>query len=380
MNRVLLQHTFCFLAGLVVTSAFVAVTPATSPQPAGSVVSSRSAGETRLPLRIAAESKQEKRDEKQLQRLMDTALPVIRACDPQERAARWGLLLAQLRREGDAGFAVMAAFLATGEDLPIGHRIDLPGLRLRGASTLRMAALEQVNWMSGPAARQAQIEGNLETLRQGKSAYDAVQLIRNLEHFDPGKHRNDAIVAMQRIASSEARASSPLAEVISHFGAAELLPVAEKKALEEQKDGAFADLFGALWKVPAEQRDQVTTRMLSRADIGASNMTGALDKLDYRISAAREYAAAWFSSERPITAKAEAIERLGRADGFGPRIAFPADDWKPDPSVGTPGTAAQAEARLALLKEIEPFSNDALIRQKLAEARASLEQQLVNGR
>ncbi len=381
MNRNFLQHAFCFLAGLVGASIFLGMNPAKVeqfPPPAAD----SPPGEEFEPFLTprAADAKQEFRDVKELQRLMDTALPVIRACAPEERAARWYLLLAQLRRQEDAGLAVIASFLATGEDLPIGNRIDLPGLKLRGASTLRMAALDQVNGMNGPDIKQIQIDGNLQSLRLGKSAFDVVRLIRNLEHFDPGKHREDAIAAMQRAANSEANASSSIAQVIAHFGATELLPLAEKKAIGEQEDGAFNDLFGALWKVPAEEREQVTSRTLRRPDIMAANMAGALDKLDYRIPAAREYAVAWFSSEQPIARKADAIERLGSAAGFGPRFSFTTDDWNPNSAVGTPGTVAQAEARLALLEQIEGLRSEPLLQERILSTRRVLEEQVAAGK
>ena len=381
MNRNFLQHAFCFLAGLVGASIFLGMNPAKVEQFPPRAVYSPPAEEFEPFLTPrAADAKQEFRDVKELQRLMDTALPVIRACAPEERAARWYLLLAQLRREEDAGLAVIASFLATGEDLPIGNRIDLPGLKLRGASTLRMAALDQVNGMNGPDIKQIQIDGNLQSLRLGKSAFDVVRLIRNLEHFDPGKHREDAIAAMQRAANSEANASSSIAQVIAHFGATELLPLAEKKAIGEQEDGAFNDLFGALWKVPAEEREQVTSRTLRRPDIMAANMAGAVDKLDYRIPAAREYAVAWFSSEQPIARKADAIERLGSAAGFGPRFSFPTDDWNPNSAVGTPGTVAQAEARLALLEQIEGLRSEPLLQERILSTRRVLEEQVAAGK
>ena len=92
--------------------------------------------------------------------------------------------------------------------------------------------------------------------------------------------------------------------------------------------------------------------------------------MDFRIPEVRDLALEWFGSSASATRKAGAVEFLASTEGWGP---YPGGSKVVPP--GSPGTPAQAEARLALLDEIAAICPEPLIQQKLKAARASLVQQ-----
>ena len=101
----------------------------------------------------------------------------------------------------------------------------------------------------------------------------------------------------------------------------------------------------------------------------------SLQKLDYRLAASREFAAGWFSSGHLATEKAREIEMLGKTEGWGPTNRLIDSNAPPKPIAGTPGSAGQARARLALLEEISPHCPDPLLQEKIAASRAALQRQ-----
>jgi len=380
MNRSVAQHLLCFLAGLVLTATVLwAVSekspPLASPPPTQApALSSRASSEL---VALAPAESSEVAQPGLAQRLIETALPVIRACDPQERTARWSLLLSQLRQQGASGLNAIAAFLATGEDLPLGPHLDLPGVSRDGPSTLRMAAFDQLIHSPDPAARPLLRNELLRSLQSSASMSDTLRNIGALEYLDRGTHRAAAVAAAQRIAeTTNTPNSAGLTQVITHFRATELLPLAEARAIE-QPEKNLSDLFAALWKVPASQRQDITERLLANPSLlSVLNTPSTLQTLDYRLPAARDHALAWFTTAQSATTKATVIEQLASNSGWSPSVIFHGDDWNPDPTVGTPGTPAQAEARLALLDELAPYCPPPFLEQKLIAARAKLEQQL----
>jgi hypothetical protein len=312
---------------------------------------------------------------------MESALPVIRVSSLTERAARWSLLLQHLRREGDAGTAELIAFLATGEDLSLGPSLELPGIKASGPNTLRAAVFESFSWSQDPNVRSVVRNETLRSLQSVDNLGDALRYIGTLEYLEPGTHRADAIAALQRIAQKsnpDPRDLPFLVQAIGRFGAVELLPLAEARAMAQPTQG-LGNLFGALWRVPPEWRQEITDRILANSSL-VPVMKDAMPKLDYRLPTARGFALAWFQSNQPTTAKARVIEQLGSARDWTPNSIFQGDTWNPDPAIGTPGTPAQAESRLSLLDEVAAILSDPFIEEKLAKARAALQEQIARSR
>ena len=124
-----------------------------------------------------------------------------------------------------------------------------------------------------------------------------------------------------------------------------------------------------------ELRKETTERILAdgraRPAMGAGY---ALHKLDFRIPQVREFALEWFGSSAVATEKAAAADQLSSNKGWGLNFAFN-PDGSPLAVPGSPGTPAQAEARLALLEEVASICPEPLIQQRLAAARANLVKQ-----
>jgi hypothetical protein len=309
------------------------------------------------------------------QKLLDAALPVLRACEGQERTARSLLLLSELRRAGPEGFAAMRELLVI-DDLPFGPRFAIPHATFMGPRSLHAAVLNELSKSDDPEVRSLFLVDANRLLRSSETITDAYGAIQKLDRLEPGAHRADAIEALQRFTRDEQVASGMDTDLLwrlaAQFGAVELLP--ELEAIARQQSGkALPDLFGALWAMPATAREETTQRILSDTDLQPGIRSGyTLQKLDYRIPAAREFAVAWFRSPVNPTDKAEAVDRLASAFGWGPEALLRAKSGSP---AGTPGTAPQATARLRLLDEIAPLCPEPLIQQRIAAARKILNEQ-----
>jgi hypothetical protein len=304
------------------------------------------------------------------ERLLATALAVIRTADPQERAARWSLVLGQLVERGPAGLDAIAAFLATGEDLPLGLRLELPGIKLTGPRTLRMAALSQLPYFKSPAAQALHIRETLRSLSMAPSPEDSAQLIQYLEYVQPGKHRAAITEAARRAAEGDdPDAMRVLSQVVTRFGATELVSAAEARALKDpEKD--MPEFLGMLWSVPPKVREEATGRILA-AESPAAWLEKSIPKLDYQSPAAREATIAWFSGQASTTAKIQALENLASTEKWGAHFGFSSGAA----TVGNPGTAAQAEARLKVLDEIARWCTTPALAESWEAARVRLERQ-----
>ena len=314
--------------------------------------------------------------------IVAAAMPEIRACDDRERAARVSLLTKQLEREGAAGVEAMIALLATGEDWPLGALLRSANMTIVGEKNLREALLLALARSKEPAAGLVVRAEAMLDLQHTDSAETAMRRTALLERLEPGAHRADAIAAMLRVWAGPNAGWNPdmggtfhALHVMAHYGATELLPLVEAEALK-RPDVHLSDYIGALWSLPAGTRGQAMQRLLANdSALAELDKFPSLQKLDYRIAEGREFAAGWFSSEHPAAEKAREIEMLGKTEKWGPTNRLIYSNAPPKLIAGTPGSAEQARARLALLDEIAPHCPDPLLQEKIAEARSALLQQ-----
>ncbi len=332
---------------------------------------------------VVVETKSPARPSTRAQKLFDATLPILRACEGQERTARAMLLISELRRAGPEGIAVLGAFLATQDDLAFGPRFKIDGASVLGQKSLRAAILNELGASKDSTARQVYRDETLNSLRKAETLADAEGLIRSLQAWEPGAHRAEAVKAIKRLVQTDTadgmrNNSAMLAQVVALFGAQELLPDLEAVALKDPKSG-LPEMFGALWSLPAALRKETTERILANESLRPAMMSGyPLHKLDYCIPMARDVALVWFGSSAAATAKAEAVERLASLQGWRPNYSLNPADVNPDSAIAAPGTPPQARARLALVEQLAPLCPEPLVQQKLAAARKELVQQTLS--
>ena len=377
-----------FLAGGGVMAAILWLTSGVEDPGAAKFAAGAKAAPSLIPAEMSpatavAETKSPPPPSTRAQKLFDATLPILRACEGQERTARAMLLISELRRAGPDGIVVLGAFLATEEDLAFGPRFKIDGANVLGQKSLRAAILNELGASKDSAARQVYRDETLNSLRKAETLADAEGLIRSLQAWEPGAHRAEAVKAIKRLVQTDtgggtANNAAMVAQVVALFGAEELLPDLEAVALKDPKSG-LPELFGALWSIPAELRKETTERILADESLRAAMKSGyPLHKLDDCIPMARDVALEWFGSSAAVTAKAEAVERLASLQGWGPNYSLNPAGVNPDSAIAAPGKPTQARARLELLEQVAPLCPEPLVQQKLAAARKELARQTLS--
>jgi len=292
--------------------------------------------------------------------------------DAEDRAAKVKALIQSLGTNRKAGLAAISEYLARNTDVYLGAGFEEKDGRITTAPSLRIALLDALqDW---PGAESTAIASAI--LQHPERALEVAIAARILEMNAPGTHREEIIQAFQKLPSDEEEdpdfaggTSQFLFSALSHFGAKELLPEAEKRALTNP--ALSVQFIAALESFPDAVLIQNLNSLLPRINVLAETSFGfsPAETISYTHPELRTSLRDVFAT-LPESGRLDYLNKL--ADYVPPSKAGNFFASKP-PQTQHANIAVEVQGRLEFLKAIAPHCDSPDLQTALQTTQSKLE-------